>query len=475
MQWLSVLPRLARRLALAGGLGALSVSLNAAGLPSRLLVQAPSASAPEPVLTWTHPFVGWQYNVESRAVEGGAWLPAPGGALLTGKTWTETRLEDVPGRLYRVQAVPPAGVRGRVISKVKTQSFSISTLNFLLALQGVPLTAQYNVEFYRVTYETIDPFGAPTTATMALAVPVVANRRWPLLAYAHGTVFEKTDVPSAANNEGLLGVILATSGYVAVLPDYLGLGDSPGAHPYHHAASTATSMVDGLRAARLVAGTDQVGLNGQLFLAGYSQGGHAIVATLRELEARHAAEFPVTACVAGAGAYDLSGVTLDDALSARVAPNPSYFVYALKMVADLYQVGPNFADLLQAPYATTVPPLLDGTKGGTAVNLALPVPANLAIKPAVLAALRTDPAHPIRLALADNDLTGFKPLAPLRLFHCSGDQDVLPANTQVALARFQALGATQVQASDPAPGANHSDCVQPALLAAKAWFDTLRQ
>jgi hypothetical protein len=68
----------------------------------------------------------------------------------------------------------------------------------------------------------------------------------------------------------------------------------------------------------------------------------------------------------------------------------------------------------------------------------------------------------------------WKPRAPLRLYHCSGDLDVDPANSQVALASFHALGATQVELIDPQPGADHSGCAQPSLLQAKAWFDSLK-
>jgi hypothetical protein len=69
----------------------------------------------------------------------------------------------------------------------------------------------------------------------------------------------------------------------------------------------------------------------------------------------------------------------------------------------------------------------------------------------------------------------WKPIAPTRLYHCDGDQDVLFANSQVAYSNFVALGATDVQLINPLPGADHGGCVLPSLLSAKAWFDTLKQ
>jgi hypothetical protein len=63
----------------------------------------------------------------------------------------------------------------------------------------------------------------------------------------------------------------------------------------------------------------------------------------------------------------------------------------------------------------------------------------------------------------------------MQMYHCSGDQDVLPANSQVAYSSFRAQGASQVQLIDPQPGADHGGCIIPSLTAAKAWFDSLKQ
>ena len=95
-------------------------------------------------------------------------------------------------------------------------------------------------------------------------------------------------------------------------------------------------------------------------------------------------------------------------------------------------------------------------------------------KPEYLTAFITNPRHPLRLALQDNDCYRWRPRAPMRMYHCAGDQDVIIANSQVALATFQSLGATQVVLIDPNPATNHVGCAQPSLLDAKAWFDSLR-
>jgi hypothetical protein len=93
----------------------------------------------------------------------------------------------------------------------------------------------------------------------------------------------------------------------------------------------------------------------------------------------------------------------------------------------------------------------------------------------LLVAFQTNSNHILRQALRDNDLHVWTPQRPMRMYHCAADADVVIANSQVAYSNFQARGATQVQFIDPQPTADHGDCAIPSLLAAKAWFDSLKQ
>jgi hypothetical protein len=100
-----------------------------------------------------------------------------------------------------------------------------------------------------------------------------------VLSYQHGTIFQDSDAPSSflTSAEGLAGAVFAAIGFIAVLPDYIGYGDSTALlHPYVHAATLASATVDMNRAARVFfkePGINAV-TNGQLFLAGYSEGGY---------------------------------------------------------------------------------------------------------------------------------------------------------------------------------------------------------
>ena len=176
-----------------------------------------------------------------------------------------------------------------------------------------------------------------------------------------------------------------------------------------------------------------------------------------------------------AGAYDLSGVTAEDFLSGRQQPNPYYLLYLLAAYQDVYHFADALPDLLAAPYDATLPPLLARRASSDEINAAMPSDPALVLKPEVLASFQSDPNHPLHVALRDNDLYAWSPAAPMRLFHCLGDQDVPFANSETALASFHALGAAQVELIDPQPSADHGDCALPSFLQVKAWFDSLRQ
>ena len=135
--------------------------------------------------------------------------------------------------------------------------------------------AQYGYWMYKITYETIDINGNPHYATGTISYPRVdwpdiPDQAFPIMSYQHGTVVEKSDVTSVIG-EWILPAILTGAGYVYVEPDYLGLGDSEGMHPYQLKEPYGTAVVDMLRAVRYYAAfeNEQFVVNDQLFLAGY--------------------------------------------------------------------------------------------------------------------------------------------------------------------------------------------------------------
>ena len=429
-------------------------------------------------MQFSNTVAGQAYTLQSRdRLTNGIWLtldsPQPWPTVQT--QWNDTISSTQALRLYRAVGVQPA-TRGKLLSFSLVTNFSTLTLDFAYLLYGINLSAQYGVSCYKVVYETIDPLGGRVTASGGLYLPQKTGKSWPLLSFSHSTETQTNEAPSITLTlDAFAGVAFASVGYASVVADLLGMGSSPGFHPFLHARSEATASVDMLRAARSFCTSNGISLNGQIFVAGYSQGGHTAMALHRELERYHTNEFSVTASAPMAGPYDMSGVELNDILSGRCVPDPYYAAYLLVAYQSVYSLAPGWSDLFAPPYDTTIPPLFNGNTTNTVINGALPCNVTTILRPSLIFALTNDPGCPLYQALRDNDLDRWKPVAPLRLFHCSGDLDVLPANSQVAYSNFLVRGASQVQLIDPKPGADHAGCVIPSLVATKTWFDTLKQ
>lgn len=361
-----------------------------------------------------------------------------------------------------------------------------TAVKLLLAAAGLPFESAQDVDLYEVVYETVDTRGNTTQASGALAVPRGQQRPAPLVSYQHGTVVLKDDVPSQGSEEQLIGTAFAALGYVAAMPDYLGLGVSPGLHPFLHATSEASAAIDMLRAVRAFCQVRRVELSGQLFLLGYSQGGHATMAVHREIDRRRGegelVELEVTAAAPMAGPYDLSGtmhdVMIDDS---REQPTPFYLPYLLLAYNHLYALAPSDAELFQPPYDETIPPLFDGLHSGEQIDALMPTVPLLALDPALVTAFKNEPDNPLSRAVRDNDLPGdratldWTPSAPLRLCHCSGDITVPYANSEVALAELRARGAT-AELVEPEQGQSleHTECALPCLSDGARWFEQRR-
>jgi hypothetical protein len=422
-------------------------------------------------LSWTDATTNDGYAVRSTAdLAAGNWERTgdPDYWPTARPQWT---IPDSSGDPYfRIEKAP----RGNLVSATFQQTYSTITLSILLGFAGITgVSPEYDISVYAITYETYDARGISTVATGALCIPLNLASA-PTISYQHGTVYEKTDVPSFSSDELAVGLAFASQGYIVTMPDYIGMGDSPGIHPYVHARSEAVASVDLLRAMRAFLSTNTLAENGQLFLCGYSQGGHATFALQRELETYHASEFPVTASAPMAGPHDLSGTMKDRILSDTPYDSPGYVAYLLFGYNAVYKLFDDPAEILVAPYDTTLAPLLDGTHSGGEVDAAMPALPKHIFKPAFLADFTSNPDNPFRVALRANDTFRWLPIVPTTFYHCAGDTTVPKTNSDIAVAELQARGAPFVNLIDPDPTADHSGGAVPCFQAAAAWFETLR-
>lgn len=368
----------------------------------------------------------------------------------------------------------PLSSSAQLISTDFIQHYSETQLD----LMG--LNADNGVDAYRLTYGTPTPWNATDTASGALLLPTTDScpNGHPFVSYQHGTVVKKDQVPSEdGSRQG--GLAFSGRGYVVSMPDYLGLGKSDSLHPYHHAKSQALSSLNMIRASREhLDGEPEYPLSGELFLSGYSQGGHASMALHRYIETNNMLDsFDVKASAPLSGAYDLSGV------QSQLPPDstygtPAYYPY---IIASYQMVYGNLYDSIEeyyvAPYDTIIPQCLDGDTTLMEFNNALPNNLYSFFEDSILDSFYADTAnfsHPLRLALADNDLYDWAPERKVRLYYCGGDEQVVPENSVVARDSMNTNGASDVEAQELSSNLGHSGCAPLAIQEALTLFEEER-
>ncbi len=334
---------------------------------------------------------------------------------------------------------------------------------------------------YTITYNTVDVHGNATVASGAVYLPTLAGCEYaPMIAYNHGTEFKKNNVPSNGAYSGQ-GLFFSTTGFISVLPDYLGLGVNSGIHPYQHAESEATATLDLIRAVREFLDTNTViHDNGQLFLTGYSQGGHAAMATNKYIEEHNmTSEFEVIACAPLSGAYDQSGSQFDLIFDGDSNYYAAVFLpYILGSYQEAYgTIYQNFNELYDSPFDVNINTYLNAGTYSFSQWMTMLGGANYynfmqdSVLQNILADVDRD-SHPINIALAANNLYDWVPQNPVRMMYCGNDSMVSPNNAIFTLDTMVALGATAVEALNMSPTGDHNSCFNPATANALTWFES---
>lgn len=366
-------------------------------------------------------------------------------------------------------------LQAQLVSYEFIENYSIAELTQVVANFGAAglLVPSYSVDLYRVYYTT-EYNDSTVVVTGALAIPQNPDCRPPLISYQHGTTFTKLGVPSYGSSELQICLVFASEGNVLVAPDYIGLGGSTvPLHPYQHAFSQAHSTINLLRATRQLQTDLNFELSNQLFLFGYSQGGHATAAAVKYIEQNYSNEFEITAAMPMSGAYDLSGVQTDFINNGQPYATPAYLPYIVlgyqSVYHDLYD---SIQEIFVHPYDSTMPYyFLDGTYGSFINSQCDPYPINMFTQSAQ-DGFFNDPNYPFKVRLQENDLLDWTPQTKMRMYYCSGDEQVYFRNSVIADSVWNYNGAPDVEAV-LLSNEDHGGCVDNALIAARLFFGGL--
>ena len=272
------------------------------------------------------------------------------------------------------------------------------------------------------------------------------------------------------STEGIVGLIMASMGYLAVVPDYLGFGASNIMHPYTHAKSLIPSVIDLMRAGKTYSSQHQIILDGRIFLTGYSEGGYATLVTQKEIEENYTSEFNLTAVAPMAGPYDLYGM-MQTLFQTGQYNHTAYVAYILTAYNEIYGWN-RLNDFFNAPYSSIVQNLFDGSKTFSEVVNQLPSTFSALMDSTFVNNVRNGNELAFITVMQENTLLDWIPQAPINFFHGDAD-DISPyQHALTAVDRFTSNGATNIQLTT-IPGGTHETSGPYAIVGAIQWFESM--
>ena len=220
-----------------------------------------------------------------------------------------------------------------------------------------------------------------------------------------------------------------------------------------------------MAAAQNVLAELRVRQNGELFVFGFSQGGHSALALHRELE-RMRVKVNGTAIVGAifdVERWFLGSLEKEDSIAQAL-----YVSYLLLAFDDIYDVYESIDDVFRRRYAGIVENLFDMRHYFDDVMFALPPPARDLLKPSYYAQVTTNRDDPMRVRLRENAVDRWRPEAPVLAFHSPVDEEVPYDDALVSVERLRRRGATI--AVRTLPGFDHVNSWIQALPRAVRWF-----
>ncbi|MFF9648766.1 alpha/beta hydrolase [Streptomyces sp. NPDC014622] len=368
---------------------------------------------------------------------------------------TASAAESAPGATTFVAQHPLAhgeshrtgsahGHRGDLLDVTPVAGLERFDVIRFLASGGVDTgTVRHGVRAYRLTYRTVTPQGAPTTATGLLALPEGGPHRLDLVSDTHGTMAHRDYAPSVGEDFGRLAPYLhASAGRAVAAPDYLGLGKGPGRHPYMDTGSAVTASLDMLRASRTAARSLGRSLTGDLYVSGFSQGGQVAMALAKALDKGAERHFRLRALAPVSGPYDIEHAEMPALFDGRVndISGVFYMTYFLTAQNRLHPLYEDPSEVFREPYAGIVDDLFDTHHTEEEIIPALPTTLRELLTDDYYRQMRHPSGALLAAVRAQDGSCAWKPGVPVRLHTSSKDTDVPAANTRSCAADLAAHG-----------------------------------
>jgi len=340
----------------------------------------------------------------------------------------------------------------------------------------IAIPVKNDVDIYEIVYKAPWIDGSWIEASGIVYLPRT-GKPLPTMMYGHGTQIHKNR--NVSDNDSQQGICLgfATNGYLSLYPDYYGLGKGTSNHLYQHSWSEAMSFIYMLYAVEELKEKLNFERNNQLFLTGYSQGGHASFAAHQYLEILNDPRFQVTASSPMSGAYDMTGD--QEKFMHQEYPRPFYLPYLMISYHEAYNIIDieNIYDIFRSPFDTLFPYYFEENKNKDlyGLNDLMPKIPKEVVKQKYIDEYENDPNYLFKLKLKDNNLTDWTPKAPVMICYCKGDREVSYLNSEVAYHRMKSLGVENIKLNNLSDYLDHNSCAGFAVLATKHYFDRYKK
>ncbi len=370
----------------------------------------------------------------------------------------------------------------KIITIEPEDPFSQGGGQLLLFALGINVTLENSVDIYRVTYTATGSDMMPDTASGLLMLPDDIQGSIPLLVYQHGTTDGRDDVPSELAGAYQLGALFAAKNMAVIAPDLLGMGTSRGFHPYVHAETEATAAVEMMDAVLAWMTENDISWNEQLFLTGYSQGGHSAMALHQYIEEVIPERYEVTASLPMSGPYSISGVMKNIVFTDEPYNFPAYLVYSTRAIKEIYPSLYNHeSEMFREPFLPAIEDFVSTGNGLFDLNPSIVatliqetgtfIPKQI-FKDSILNLLENEEDYLFNVALRESDVFDWAPKAPVLMLYCPTDDQVPFENSIIADSVMNLRGALNTRAEDVSGGRNldHGDCIVPALNTGVPWL-----
>ncbi|WP_330746162.1 T9SS type A sorting domain-containing protein [Chryseobacterium sp. CP-77] len=364
-------------------------------------------------------------------------------------------------------------------------------INFIannLGDQNAPEFANYLNSFnlglkgYKITYYTKNENNVLVKATGLLMYPNVPFKLSTVVS-DHGTTDSRHNVPSNFKGALTAGFVVELSyvlnGYILMAPDYVGMGTGDGTHPYVDYATEAGATIDFITAANKVLAQLNIKRYDEYFLAGYSQGAHAAMSTLKRLSISNPGNIKFKYAYMGDGPYDFSGVTLNKGvLEKDIYPFTSFLANVLHTCNNTgYKTYNNdISEVISAEYLDKYNYHVVQDNGGLLWG---PVIWRKLFTTSFVNDVTSNPNNKLRLCMKPKDVYDWYNKTPMTLGHSTIDLAIPPENTsktidvQRGYYPWWDLNKYKLDSFYWGP-LGHVGGILPFTLASNAKFNTLR-